>query len=385
MKAKNNSPFSILHSQFFAFVKKEFLYIFRDTWTMIILLLLPVLMVVLFGFGISTEIKNTHVAVFDPSRDMATRNIVNRLSESEYFIVDKYLNDISEVESVLKNGDYGMVVVFSENFNENMNRGTAAVQLIADGSDPNTASQLSNFATAIINQWRMENGALKMTGENNSQFSILNSQLKLLYNPTMKGAYNTVPGVLGLVLMLICTMMTSISIAREKEMGTMEVLLVSPVKPFTIILSKTVPYFVLSLVNLATVLSLAVFVLGVPIVGSFWLLIGLSLLFIFLCLCLGVLISIVAPSQIVAMLVSAVVMMLPTMMLSGLMFPVENLPLVLRWIAQVIPAKWFIEAARDVMIKGAGISAISTELLVLCGEAVLFLVVSMKRFKIRLG
>jgi ABC-2 type transport system permease protein len=374
-------------SQFLSFVKKEFLYIFRDTWTMIILLLLPVLMIILFGYGISTEIKNTRVAVFDPSRDVVTQQIVNDLATSEYFIIDRYLTDFSEVEKVLKKGNIGLVVVFGEQFSQNMNRGSAAIQLITDGSDPNTASTLANYATAIINngQLTVDNAQLKMqNGENNYQLSTVNCQLKLLYNPTMKGAYNTVPGVLGLVLMLICTMMTAVSIAREKETGSMEVLLVSPVKPVTIILSKTVPYFVLSLVNLATVLSLSVFVLKVPVAGSLGLLAGLSMLFIFLCLSLGVLISIVAPSQMVAMLVSAAVMMLPTMLLSGLMFPVENMPLILRGIAQAIPAKWFIEAARDVMIKGAGITAIANELLVLSGMTVFFLAVSMKKFQLRI-
>ena len=399
-------------NQFLSFVKKEFLYIFRDTWTMIILLLMPVLMLILFGFGISTEIKNTRVAVVDPSRDISTQQIVNNLSTSEYFVIDRYLSDISEVEQALKKGDIGLVVIFSENFNENLNRGSASVQLIADGSDPNTASSLINYATAIINQLTMNNEQLTINNEqlimNNEQSTINNEQLimnneqltvnegnnnkmltincsmKLLYNPTMKGAYNTVPGVLGMVLMLICTLMTSIAIAREKETGSMEVLLVSPIKPVTIILSKTAPYFILSLFNLATVLLLAVFVLKVPIVGSFGLLIGLALIFIFVCLSLGVLISIVAPSQIVALLVSAVIGMMLTMMLSGLMFPIENLPLVLQWIAQIIPAKWFIEASRNVMIKGAGISAIAKELTVLSGMALFLLAVSMKKFNKRI-
>ncbi|MDR0506729.1 MAG: ABC transporter permease [Dysgonamonadaceae bacterium] len=374
MKLKN--------SQFLSFVKKEFLYILRDTWTMIILLLLPVLMIILFGFGISTEIKNTRVAVFDPSRDMATQQIVNNLSKSEYFIIDSYFTDISEIEQVLKKGEIGLAVVFSPNFNENMNRGSASIQLITDGSDPNTASSLTNYATAIINQWQIEN---RKPSTVNSQIPNINCQLKLLYNPTMKGAYNTVPGVLGLVIMLICTMMTAVSIAREKETGSMEVLLVSPVKPVTIILSKTVPYFALSLFNFATALLLSIFVLKVPIAGSLYLLTGLTMIFIFLCLSLGVLISIVAPSQIVAMLVSAVVMMMPTMLLSGLMFPIENMPLVLQWVAQILPVKWFIEAARNIMIKGAGISTIAQELLVLAGMTVLLLIISMKKFNKRLG
>lgn len=380
MSKNHHIKSSVKNSQFFAFVKKEFLYIFRDTWTMIILLLLPVLMIILFGFGISTEIKNTRVAVFDPSRDAATQQIVNNLSESEYFIIDRYLSDISEVEQVLKKGDIGLVVVFSGNFNENMQRGNASVQLISDGSDPNTASSLANYATAIINSGMGATvGALSTM-----PLPIINCQLKLLYNPTMKGAYNIVPGVLGMVLMLICTMMTSIAITREKENGSMEVLLVSPIKPATIILSKTAPYFVLALFNLTTMLLLSVFLLKVPIVGSLGLLIGLSLIFIFVCLSLGVLISIVAPSQIVAMLASAVIGMMLTMMMSGMMFPIENLPLVLQWIAQIVPAKWFIEAVRNVMIKGAGFTAIAKELIVLSAMAVLLLVASVKAFNKRI-
>ena len=369
-------------SQFIAFFKKEFRYIFRDTWTMIILLILPILMLILFGLGISTEIRNTRVAVFDPSRDVATQQIVNSLSTSEYFIIDHYLSDISEVEQTLKKGDIGIIVVFEPRFNENLNRGNATVQLIADGSDPNTASTLVNYATAIINSSPI------VTGNAQTQIGTplprIHCEIKLLYNPTMKGTYNIVPGVLGIVLMLICTLMTSVAIAREKETGSMEVLLVSPIKPMTIIMSKTAPYLILSLFNLTSLLLLSVFVLKVPIVGSLVLLIGLSLVFIFVCLSLGVLISIIAPSQIVALLVSAVIGVILTLMLSGMIFPIENLPLVLQLLAQIIPAKWFIEAARNVMIKGAGIAAIAKELTVLGGMAMFLLALSVKKFNKRI-
>lgn len=369
-------------SQFIAFFKKEFRYIFRDTWTMIILLILPILMLILFGLGISTEIRNTRVAVFDPSRDVTTQQIVNSLSTSEYFIIDHYLSDISEVEQTLKNGDIGIIVVFEPRFNENLNRGNATVQLIADGSDPNTASTLVNYATAIINSSPIVIGnAPKQIG---TPLPRIHCEIKLLYNPTMKGTYNIVPGVLGIVLMLICTLMTSVAIAREKETGSMEVLLVSPIKPITIIMSKTAPYLILSLFNLISLLLLSVFVLKVPIVGSPVLLIGLSLVFIFVCLSLGVLISIIAPSQIVALLVSAVIGVILTLMLSGMIFPIENLPLVLQWLAQIIPAKWFIEAARNVMIKGAGIAAIAKELTVLGGMALFLLALSVKKFNKRI-
>ncbi len=369
-------------SQFMAFFKKEFRYIFRDTWTMIILLILPILMLILFGFGISTEIRNTRVAVFDPSRDVATQQIVNSLSTSEYFIIDRYLSDISEAEQTLKNGDIGIIVVFEPRFNENLNRGNANIQLIADGSDPNTASTLVNYATAIINSSTIAAG--NAPTQANTPLPRIHCQIKLLYNPTMKGTYNIVPGVLGMVLMLICTLMTSVAIAREKETGSMEVLLVSPIKPITIILSKTAPYLILSLFNLATVLLLSVFVLKVPIVGNLILLIGLSLVFIFVCLSLGVLISIVAPSQIVALLVSAIIGIMLTLMLSGMIFPIENMPLVLQWLAQIIPAKWFIEAARNVMIKGSGIAAIAKELTVLGGMALSLLALSANRFNKRI-
>lgn len=369
-------------SQFIAFFKKEFRYIFRDTWTMIILLILPILMLILFGLGISTEIRNTRVAVFDPSRDVATQQIVNSLSTSEYFIIDHYLSDISEVEQTLKNGDIGIIVVFEPRFNENLNRGNATVQLIADGSDPNTASTLVNYATAIINSSPIVIG--NAPTQIGTPLPRIHCEIKLLYNPTMKGTYNIVPGVLGIVLMLICTLMTSVAIAREKETGSMEVLLVSPIKPITMIMSKTAPYLILSLFNLTSLLLLSVFVLKVPIVGSLVLLIGLSLVFVFVCLSLGVLISIIAPSQIVALLVSAVIGVILTLMLSGMIFPIENLPLVLQWLAQIIPAKWFIEAARNVMIKGAGIAAITKELTVLGGMALFLLALSVKKFNKRI-
>lgn len=369
-------------SQFIAFFKKEFRYIFRDTWTMIILLILPILMLILFGLGISTEIRNTRVAVFDPSRDVATQQIVNSLSTSEYFIIDHYLSDISEVEQTLKNGDIGIIVVFEPRFNENLNRGNATVQLIADGSDPNTASTLVNYATAIINSSPIVIG--NAPTQIGTPLPRIHCEIKLLYNPTMKGTYNIVPGVLGIVLMLICTLMTSVAIAREKETGSMEVLLVSPIKPITMIMSKTAPYLILSLFNLISLLLLSVFVLKVPIVGSLVLLIGLSLVFVFVCLSLGVLISIIAPSQIVALLVSAVIGVILTLMLSGMIFPIENLPLVLQWLAQIIPAKWFIEAARNVMIKGAGIAAITKELTVLGGMALFLLALSVKKFNKRI-
>ena len=209
-------------------------------------------------------------------------------------------------------------------------------------------------------------------------------QVKLLYNPQMKSAYNFVPGVMGLILMMICAMMTSISIVREKETGTMEVLLVSPVKPLFIILAKAVPYFVLSFVNLITILLLSVYVLHVPVAGSLFWLVVVSLLFIFVSLALGLLISTVTHTQVAAMLVSGLMLMMPTMLLSGMIFPVESMPVILQSISTVIPARWYIQAVRKLMIEGVDISLVLTEIGILAVMAVLLITVSFKKFKNRL-
>ena len=361
------------------FTQKEFYHIFRDRWTSIVLLLLPVLMIILFGFGITTEIKNTKFAVFDPSKDAATQELVQKISNSEYFSFEENLLDPDRIEEVFKEGSIGFVIVFGENFYQNLlHTGEAQVLLIADGTDPNTASTLVSYASGIIREY-----VLDLNKGQEIPYQI-RTEVNLLYNPTLKGAYSTVPGVMGMILMLICAMMSSISIAREKELGTMEVILVSPMPPILIILAKVVPYFALSLINFATVLCLAVFVLDVPIQGSLFLLILVSVIFIFVSLALGLLISSIVDSQIAALLFSVMGLMFPVIMLSGLMFPIENMPLILQGAAQIIPAKWYISASRNIMIKGVGISSILNELMVLSAMAVFFIVLSLKKFKIRL-
>lgn len=343
------------------------------------LLILPIAMIILFGFGISTEIKNTKIAVYDPSHDKATQGIINAISTSEYFIIADYVDAPNAIETAFKKGEIGFAIVFSEQFYENLVRtGEAQILLISDGTDPNTASILTQYATNIIALYQRD-----LIGVNQLPYQI-NTEVKLLYNPTMKSAFNTVPGVIGMVLMLICAMMTSVSITKEKELGTMEVILVSPMHPLMIVLSKVVPYFAISMINLTTVLLLSVFVLKVPIVGSLFLLVLISLLFIFVSLALGLLISTLVDSQLVALLISVMGLMLPVILLSGLMFPIENMPLLLQYIAQIIPAKWYISAMRAVMIQGQGIAAIGNELLVLSAMAIFFISISLKKFKIRL-
>lgn len=365
--------------QFVSFVSKEFHHIFRDRTTMAILLLLPILMLILFGYAINTEIRNTRIAIYDPSNDEATRAIAEKLDASEYFTVIKYLNHPADVELEFLKGSVQMVVSFSQNFYENMTRtGDAQIALITDGTDPNSAKTIATYATSILGQYQQEKFRVETVPYH------IDTHLKLLYNPQMKGAYNFVPGVMGMILMLICAMMTSISIAREKEMGTMEVLLVSPVKRLVMIIAKTIPYFFLSLVNLATILLLSVFLLGVPIAGSFFWLIVLSLIYLFVNLSLGLVISSFAQSQLVALLMSGMVLMIPVIMLSGLMFPVENMPKFFQVLSQIIPAKWYIVGVKKIMIKGLSLSAITLELGILLGMAVMLIGISLKKFKHRL-
>lgn len=364
--------------QFIAFVRKEFYHIFRDRRTMMMLLAMPVVQIILFGFAITTELKNINVAVLDPSNDVATQKIVERLGANEYFNVQCIVHSPQELEQALRRGEVDMAVVFSERFADNLYTGDARVQLVSDATDPNMATMQANYASSVIASVQQE---LLPPGVS---VPMIVPDVKLLYNPQMKSAYNFVPGVMGLILMLICAMMTSISIVREKETGTMEILLVSPVRPLLIILAKAVPYFVLSFVNLITILLLSVYLLHVPVAGSLFWLIIVSLLFIFVSLALGLLISSVTRTQVAAMLASGLMLMMPTMVLSGMIFPVESMPVVLQVISDVLPARWYIQAVRKLMIEGVDISLVLKEVGILALMAVVLVTVSLKKFKNRL-
>ncbi|MBB3188151.1 ABC transporter permease [Microbacter margulisiae] len=365
--------------QFLTFVKKEFHHIFRDHRTMLILLGMPIVEIILFGFAITTEVKNTTVAVLDPSHDIATRHIIEEINANKYFKITEYINNSQDIQQVFRKNKVALVVAFEPNFyQELLHTGKAQVQLIADASDPNTATTITYYATRIINDYQQQ-----LMGQNKVPYQIT-PNVKLLFNPEMKGAYNFVPGVLGMILMLICAMMTSIAIVREKETGTMEVLLVSPIKPILIILAKMIPYFIISCVNLGTILLLSVYVLGVPVAGSLIGLITVSLLFIIVSLSLGLLVSTVTRTQLAAMLVSGMVFLLPVILLSGMIFPIENMPIWLQRLSDIIPAKWYIQAVKALMIEGLGIMNILREMGILILMTLVFVIISMKKFNVRL-
>lgn len=347
---------------------------------MLILLGIPVVQMLLFGFAITTEVKDVQVAVFDPSKDVATRQIIEKFRASSYFGFVEELTDVDEINDIFKYGKINLVIVFSDNFAENLMRtGDASVQLITDGTEPNQASMITGYASNILASYQQS-----LSEQGKTLFRIV-PEIKMLFNPQSESAYNFVPGVMGMILMLICAMMTSIAIVREKETGTMEVLLASPMRPIFIILAKAVPYFVLSILNLITILLLSVFVLGVPVAGNIFSLMFISLVFIFLALSLGLLISTLVDTQMAAILASGMGLMMPTMILSGLVFPIESMPAVLQWISAIVPARWYIEAIRKIMIQGVGIEFVMREFGILAVMTCFLLVLSLKKFKTRLS
>lgn len=361
--------------RFNGFIKKEFFHIFRDYRSLTILIGMPIIQILLFGYAITTDLKDAKIAILDNSKDATTVKLTNKLLSSGYFKLYENLNSIKEVEQSFRKGKVKEVVIFEDGFEEKLNKtGKAAIQVIADATDPNTANLLVAYTSAVIAGYISEAKIPYLIQQN----------VRMTFNPEMKSVYMFIPGTMVIILMLVCAMMTSISITREKEMGTMEVLLVSPLNPLQIIIGKVIPYIVLSIIDALLILSMGHFVFGLVIHGSIILLLAESILFVIMALSMGIMISTVAPNQQVAMLLSLVGLMLPSILLSGFIFPIENMPLVLQWFCNIVPAKWFIIIIRSIILKGVGIEILWKETLILVLLTVFFVTVSVKRFKLRL-
>jgi ABC-2 type transport system permease protein len=364
--------------QFLSFVRKEFYHVFRDSKTLLMLFGLPIVMITLFGFALTNEIKNSKIVICDYAKDDASQRIIDKIEVSENFEIEKSLLSPSQIEDAFKTGKIKLAVIFPTNFNtELLHTKKAQIQIIADASDPNTASTLTNYVSNIVSDYQ------KSLTESSAPYQII-PNVRMLYNPALKGATNFVPGVMALVLMLVCVLMTSVSIVKEKEKGTMEILLVSPFNPFMVIIAKAIPYFLLSLINLSVILLMSVYLLDMPFNGSVLLLLFESSLLIITCLALGLLISNTTNSQQSAMLLSLMGMLIPVMMFTGFLSPLANMPLVLQIIANIVPSKWYYIIVKSIMIKGLGFAAIWKETLILTGMAVFLLFVSFRKFKIRL-
>ena len=322
-----------------SFIRKEMLHILRDRRTLLVVLVIPLMLIMLFGFTVSTDVNNIKVMVCAPHRSYAVAEAVNRMTASRYFEYKGFV-DAGDIDQSLRTGKAAAVVVFADDYDV-----SGKYQLLLDGADVNTARTSQAYLQSVLSTG---NVAVKQSG----------IQTHMLFNPQMKSSFNFVPGIMGMIFLLICAMMTSISIVKEKETGTMEVLLVSPVKPIYIIVSKMIPYLLLSFIDLVIILVLAYFVLDVPLAGGVGNVVLVSVLYLVLALALGMMVSNVVESQVAALLISAMVMIMPVIFFSGLLFPTENIPWALRWISYVVPPRWYIDAMRKLMIEGVDLKGV---------------------------
>ncbi len=366
--------------RFLGFVKKEFLHIFRDYRTLIILFGIPAAQILIFGFAVSTDLKNAKVAFLDLSNDDVTQELTGKIVSSGFFKKSATLLNYNEIDDILKKGGTNAVIVFEKDFGQRLiSEGKAAMTIIADGSEPNVATLVTNYTMAITADFNS-----KFLPPEASSGPGLQPEVRMFYNPSLKSHFMFVPGIITLVLILICALMTSVTITREKEFGTMEVLLVSPLKPIQIILGKVMPYFILSIINVILILLLSWLVFGLPVKGSIILLLAESMLYILMSLSLGILISTVSKTMQQAIFISLIGLMLPTILLSGFIFPIENMPKIYDYVSMILPPRYFIVIIKNIMIKGTGFMYVWKETLILTLMTLFFVGLSIKKFRIRL-
>ena len=365
--------------RFLGFVRKEFYHIFRDPRSMLVLFGMPVVQLLLFGFVLTNEVKDVNIAIYDKAADNRSRELTNKILSSGYFHLKQEIRNDAEIEDAFRSGEIKEVIVFEPGFASKLEReGQANIQLIADASDANMANLIVNYTSGIVHNYTR---SLLPGG---MQAGLININTRMVFNNNLKGVYMFIPGIMAMILLLISALMTSISIVKEKETGTMEVLLVSPLKPWQIVTGKVVPYMLLSFINAIVILLMGELVFGMPVRGSWVLLIAESMLFIFLALSLGILISTLTSNQQTAMMISLMALMLPTILLSGFIFPIENMPEVLQWLAQIMPPRWFITIVKTIMIKGGNLLMVWKETLVLMVMSAVFLGLAINKFKVRL-
>lgn len=346
-------------SIFQSLIKKEVLHLMRDFRTTIVVLVMPMVLLLLFGFAISTEVNNVKVVAVVEQHTEETKQIIDRLRNNSYFTFEGIVT-FSEVENLLRKGWVDAAIVFRTK------DGKLNHQVLVDASNTNMAQTSTAYLERVI-----------------SSGTVIPVVTSTLYNPQLRSAYNFVPGIMGIIFILICAMMTSVSIVSEKEMGTMNLLLVSPVHPRTIIFGKLIPYFLLSCIILTLILLLSYTVLDIPFSSSIVSVIWVTILYVVLSLALGLLVSTIATTQVSALLISAVMFMIPVVMLSGMIFPVENMPLPLQWLSCIIPARWYISAMRVLMIQQLPIAYILPEVLVLLVMTLVALVMAIKKFNVK--
>ena len=369
---------SIMLRIFYAFVKKETYHILRDIRTLVILFGMPIALVLIFGYTVTNEFKDASIAVVDHSKDKLSQALIEHLTASGHLQLVALPDNAEALEAAFKAGEVKLGIFIPPNFEADFFRKKqTSLQLVADATEPNYATTLTSYANRMISTFQYQRG-----GQMAFPYQI-DVETRMFYNPGLVGAYTFIPGVVALILMLICAMMTSLTIAKERELGTMDLLLVSPLPPLLIILGKVTPYVVLSFINALVVLAMGYYIFAVPIVGSLGLLLGLCLLYLLVALVLGVLISTKSPNQQTAMMFSLFTLLMPTMLLSGFIFPIASMPKLLQYISTIIPAKYFINIENAIMLKGAGWSSVSYPSFVLVIMMLVLIIAARKNFKVR--
>ncbi|MBP7652995.1 ABC transporter permease [Candidatus Dependentiae bacterium] len=364
---------------FWAFIKKESYHILRDYRTLIILFGMPVIQIMLFGFAITNELNYAKIGILDNSKNEISSRLISKILSSGYFDLHNYFQSYEDIDKEFAKGKIKAAIIIPEKFgNRSETAENSAVHLILDSSEPNTSNLLTAYISSIIKEFNA--GFLT----HDKMMKQIIPEVKMRYNPELKSVYMFVPGLMSVILMLVSALMTSISITREKELGTMEILLVSPLKPVQIILGKVIPYIFLSFMNAVIILLLGRFVFEVPVFGNTALLLAECVLFIFTALSLGIMISSITSSQQTAMMIALVALMMPTILLSGFIFPIKNMPQALQILTNIIPAKWFIIIIKNIMLKGVGLNFVWKETLILFSMTLIFIFISVKKFKDRI-
>ena len=360
------------------FVKKEFKHIFRDSRTLLILFGLPIAQVFLFGYAITNEVRDAHITVWDQSNDAMSKKLISKILATDYYKLSSISASYYDISNGFRSGEHMLAIVIPPKFSQDFADKDAKIQLLLDASDPNMANILSNYASGIIaNFMRQE---MRYNPPNQ-----ITTEVRMTYNPELKGVFLFVPGVITIILMIVSTLLTSIALTREKELGTMEILLVSPLRPAIIVIGKVIPYLLLSFFNALVILFLGFTVFAMPMAGNFALLLFELILFIVAALSIGILISTKTGSQQVAMMISLFALMMPTILLSGFIFPIDSMPWPLQLLSNIMPAKFFIIIVKGIMLQGVGLDVLWPETLVILGFITVFTVASIKSFKTRLA
>lgn len=362
-----------------AFMVKEMRHLLRDRQTLAILLLLPLAQVILFGFALRTDVNEIRLAIVDPTPDAQTLAIRGRFAGNGRFRLLDAARSLDAVEPDFRQSAADVAIVFPPNFSDQLASGVPTrIEVVSDASDPNAGTTMQSYVSAVIASWQADlsvaSGGVQIV-----------PQVRMRFNPSLQSVNLFVPGLIALVVMMVSALMTAISLSREMERGSLEILLVSPLHPWQIIVGKVVPYLVLAFANVATALLSAWVVFHVPFRGSLLLLLGASTLYALVGLALGVLIAALTTSQRAAMMAAMLGTMLPTVMLSGMVFPVASMPVPLQLLSRIIPARWFVVVVRGIMLKGAGLAELWQELAILTVILLVLLVAATRSFKTRLA